>query len=382
MNFELTKEQRDIQRAAREFVQAEYDKDAVLELERQHKFPWELFKKAAGLGFVGVDVPEEYEGQGYGLLEKVLVDEEFCRQFAGIGESVVTSEVFSKLLLANGTEEQKKKYLPPIMRGEAIMSGAYTEPEGGSDITFLRTGAIKDGSDYIISGNKIFTTYASIARWAIVLCQTNPEAKPTYRGQSIILVELDKKGIDISDFEKMGWHSAPTCNLILSDVRVPQENLIGEENRGFYHAIQHLNYFRVVMAGVGLGVAQGAFDRALEYAKIREAFGQKIGQFQAIQHRLAEMAVKIETARLLTYKSAWEFDQGRTEPKICSMAKLYTCSVAIEVADAAISIFGGHGYMLENEVERFYRDARCYPIVEGTPDLHKNLIGRALLGFK
>ncbi len=382
MDFELTKEQKDIQRAAREFCEAEYDKDMVLDMEREHKFPWELLRKAAGLGFVGVAVPEEYGGQGYGLLEELLVTEEFCRQFGGIGECVVSPETLAKLLLFNGTEEQKKKCLPSIMRGEALISVAFTEPEGGSDIIFLRTAAVKEGSDYIINGNKIFNTYASIAKWDIVLCQTDPEAKPTYRGQTLLLVELDREGIEISDFEKMGWHAAPTCSLFLSNVRVPQENLIGEENRGFYHTVEFLNSFRVFMAGVGMGVAQGAFDRALEYAKTREAFGRKIGEFQAIQHRLADMHLKIEMARLLAYKAAWEIDQGRTDPKLCSMAKLYGCGIATEVADAAISIFGGHGYMLENEVERFYRDARCYPIVEGTPDLHKNLIGRALLGLK
>ncbi len=193
---------------------------------------------------------------------------------------------------------------------------------------------------------------------------------------------MDREGIDLSEFDKMGWHSAPTCNFILSNVRVPQENLIGEENRGFYQSLEFLNNFRVEMAGVGVGVAQGAFDRALEYAKIREAFGQKISQFQAIQHRVAEMAIKIETARLLAYKAAWEFDRGRIDPRLCSMSKLYAAKVATEVSDAAISIFGGHGYMLENEVERFYRDARNFDIVEGTGDIHRNFIGRSLLGLK
>ena len=382
MDFELTKEQRDIQRAAREFVQAEYDKDAVMQLELEHKFPWELWKKTAKLGFIGVDFPEEYGGQGYGLLEKVLVDEEFCRQFAGIGECLTTPNFGAKMILNRGTEEQKRKYLPPVLNGEAISAGAFTEPDRGSDILLVNTRAVKEGNEYIINGNKIFTTYGTIAKWAIVLCQTDPEAKPTYRGQSIILVEMDREGIDVSEFEKMGWHSAPTCNFILSNVRVPQENLIGEENRGFYHSLEFLNNFRVEMAGVGVGVAQGAFDRALEYARTREAFGQKIGQFQAIQHRVAEMAIKIETARLLAYKAAWEFDRGNVDPKLCSMAKLCAATAATEVSDAAISIFGGHGYMVENEVERFYRDARNFDIVEGTRDIHKNAIGRALLGLK
>lgn len=382
MDFSLTEEQEDIKRAAREFVQGEYNKDVVMQLELGHKFPFELWRKAAKLGFIGIDFPEEYGGQGYGLFEKVLVNEEFCRQFAGIGECVTTSNFGAKMILNHGTEEQKKKYLPPILNGEAITSGAFTEPDRGSDILFVNTRAVKEGNEYVINGNKIFTTYATIAKWALVLCQTDPEAKPTYRGQSVILVEMDREGIDISEFEKMGWRSAPTCNFILDNVRVPQENIIGEENQGFYYSMEFLNNFRVEIAGVGVGVAQGAFDRALEYARTREAFGQKIGQFQAIQHRIAEMAIKIETARLLTYRAAWEYDKGNVDPKLCSMAKLYAATVAIEVSDAAISIFGGHGYMLENEVERFYRDARNFDIVEGTRDIHKNAIGRALLGLK
>ncbi len=381
MDFELTGEQREIQKAAREFAEAELGKDYTLGLEREHKFPWEVWKKACELGFVGLDFPEEYGGQGYGLLEKVLVTEEFCRCGAGAGISVMGSNFGSKIVLRRGSEEQKKKYLIPLCQGEAIFCGAFTEPDRGSDIlACLSTTAVKEAEDYVINGTKTFTSFASIARFAIVLCQTDSEASPPYHGQSTIMVEMNRKGIEVTDLEKMGWKSAPTGLVSFLDVRVPGENLVGEENRGFYQTMEFLNEFRIEIGAQAVGIAQGAFERALDYARTREAFGHKIGAFQAISHKIAEMATKIEAARLLTYRSAWNFDQGKVDPKFSSMAKWYPARVAVEVADEAIEILGGHGYMLENEVERFYRDARMLEIVEGTREIHKNTIARFLLG--
>jgi len=380
MDFELTKEQKEIQRAAREFVEAEFDKELMLELELKHQFPFELWKKACELGFLGVDFPEEYGGQGYGLMELVLVQEEFCRKGASIGLAIAATNMGSRLIFDNGTEKQKREYIPPLFKGQAIIASAVTEPDRGSDITSVNTRAVKDGGDYIINGNKTFITNASIAKWAIVLCQTDTEVRPTYRGLSNIIVELDRKGIEITDFEKMGWKTTPTCNLLFNDVRVPQENLIGEENQGFYQFLRMGDNFRVQAGAVAVGIAQGAFDRALEYAKTREAFGQKIGQFQVIQHKLADMATKIETARLLVYKGACEIDAGRLDPKLSAMAKWYPSRIAVEVADEAVEILGGLGYMVEGEVERFYRDAKACEIADGMREIQKNTIARALLG--
>jgi len=386
MDFELTKEQKDIQKAAREFAEAEFDKDYMLDLELNQKFPWELLEKASELGFISIDFPEEYGGQGYGLQEKALVLEEFCRVGAGIGVSVGTCEFASKIILRSGSEEQKKKYLPLVCSGEGLpVSGAFTEPDRGSDlVTFpLSTTAIKDGTDYIINGTKTLISFADIAKFAIVLCQTDPDAKPPYRGQSTILIEkpAEQKGVSISEFVKMGWKSASATQVSFANVRVPQENLVGEENRGFYNAIDFLDGFRIEIGACSVGTAEGAFERALNYAKTREAFGRKIGAFQAISHKLAEMATKIETARLLVYKAAQQFDKaGKIEPKLSSMAKWYSARISVEVADEAIEILGGHGYMLENEVERFYRDARQFELVEGTREIHKNTIARSLLG--
>lgn len=383
MDFELTKEQKDIQKAAKEFAEAEFDKDYCLELDRSHKFAWEAWKKASELGFVGIDLPEEYGGQGLNLIERSLISEEFCRVGAAAGLHASGPGLGAEILLWGGNEEQKKKYLQPICTGKAILASAFTEPDRGSDLVSspLATTAVKDGDEYIINGTKTFITYGSIAKYTIVLCQTDPEAKPPYTGFSVIIVEMDRPGIDASDFEKMGWHAAPTCEVSLANVRVPSSNLIGEEGKGFNQSIQFLNRFRVVVGAFSVGMAQGAFDRSLQYAKKREAFGKKIGEFQAVSHKLAEMATKIEASRLLVQKASCQFDsKGESDPKLFSMAKWYPARVATEVCDEAIEILGGHGYMVENEVERFYRDARVLEIVEGTREIHKNTIARYLLG--
>ncbi|HEY77530.1 MAG TPA: acyl-CoA/acyl-ACP dehydrogenase [Dehalococcoidia bacterium] len=383
MDFGLSKEQLDIQKAVREFANAEFTKDYILELELGHKFPFELWKKACDLGFIAIDYPEEYGGQGYNLLERVLVTEEFCRQGGGVGNSLMLSNFGCKLILKHGSEEQKRKYLIPACQGEAISWAAFTEPDRGSDlVTFpLSTTSVRtNNGSYLINGTKTFITNATIASFGTVLCQTDFQAKPPYRGQSIMIVERDLDGVEVTEWAKMGMNYSPTTDLSLKNVRVSQENLLGEENRGFYYAMEFLNEVRIEIGAMGVGIAQGAFDRALNYSRARTAFGRKIGEFQAISHKLAEMATKIETARLLAYKAAFEFDNGTAGSKVCSMAKWYSARVAVEVADEAIEILGGHGYMLENEVERFYRDAKSLELVEGTREIHKNIIARNLLG--
>jgi len=383
MDFELTQEQKDIQKAAREFAENEFDKDYSLEIERSRKFPWKAWKKACDLGFVGIDIPEEYGGQGYELLERVIVTEEFCRSGAGVGLHASHPGLGIEIILWSGSEDQKKRYLPPLCRGEALLASAFTEPDRGSDLVSspLSTTAVKDENAYIINGTKTFITLASIAKFIILLCQTDLEANPPYKGQSTIIVETDREGIDVTELEKMGWHAAPTTQVSFTNVKVPDENLIGQENQGFYQSIQFLDRFRAMIGAASVGMAQGAFERALEHAKAREAFGRKIGEFQAISHKLAEMITKIETARLLVYKAGWKLDRkGKVDPMLFSMAKWYPARVAVEVCDEAIEILGGYGYMLENEVERFYRDARALEIVEGTREIHKNTIARFMLG--
>jgi len=381
MDFELTQEQKDIQKAAREFIQGEYDKDKILEWEQTHTFPKEVWKKACKLGFIGIHFPEEFGGQGYGITENILVVEEFCRKDSGVGVAVTLADFSSEVILRFGTQEQKKKYLIPVTRGEFISGGAYTEPDHGSDITSMATMAIKKGDSYVINGTKTFITNGTLADFFIVLCQTDPHAKPPYRGQCTIIVEKGAKGMEATEITpKMGIRMTSTAELAFSDVRVPLTNLLGEENKGFYHVLEFFDESRVEIAAQALGIGQGAFDRALDYAKQREQFGKKLVEFQITQHKLADMATKLETARLLTYKAAWNYDQGRIDPKLTSMAKMFAGKVAVEVADEAIQIFGGYGYITEYEVERFYRDAKITEIYEGTKEIQKNTIASALIG--
>jgi len=381
MDFELTNEQRDVKRAAREFAKGEFDRERALELERNHAFPESIWKKACELGFIGLHFPEAYGGQGLGILENALVVEELCCQDSGIGIALSLADFSSEVILRFGNEKQKQKYLPPVTRGEAISAGAYTEPDHGSDITRLSTTAVRKKGEFVINGTKTFITNGTLANHFVVLCQTNSEADPPYRGMCTILVERETPGFEAAELgDKMGIRMTSTAELSFSDVHVPQENLIGEENRGFYQVLEFFDESRIEIAAQALGIAQGAFERALAYAKERRQFGQRIADFQVTQHKLADMFTKLETARLLTYKAAWNFDIGRIDPVLTSMAKMHAGRVSVEVADEAIQIFGGYGYITEYEVERFYRDAKIMEIYEGTKEIQKNTIASSLIG--
>jgi alkylation response protein AidB-like acyl-CoA dehydrogenase len=381
MDFELTKTQQDIQRAVRDFVKGEFDRELAIELEREHTYPEKIWRKAGDIGLLGVHFPEEYSGQGLGCMEAILIVEEMCRGDSTIGGAVALAPFASELILHYGSQAQKEQYLSPVAEGRMLSAGAFTEPNHGSDITLMDTTAVKDGDDWVINGTKTFITNGGLAGFYSVLCQTDPDASPTYRGQSLILVEADRPGLTTADVgPKMGIRMMATAEVSLKDVRVPNDNLIGQENKGFYHVLNFFDESRIQVAAQALGTAQGAYDRALAYIKKREQFGRKIAQFQINQHKLADMATKIELARLITYKAAWNFDQGHIDPKLTSMAKMYAARTAVEVCDEAIQLLGGYGYMTEYEVERFYRDAKITEIYEGTKEIQKNTIAGAIIG--
>ena len=381
MEFELSKTQKDIQKAVKDFTKGEFDKELALELDKKHEFPRKIWQKAGDLGLIGVHFPEKYSGQGLGSMEDILVIEELCRSDSTIGSAVALSSFASELIMHYGSDEQKEKWLTQVAEAKTLSAGAFTEPDHGSDITFMDTTAVKEGNEWVINGAKTFITNGGLAGFYSVMCQTDTEAKPSYRGISIILVEADREGLTTVDLgDKMGINMMATAEVVLKDVRVPLSNLIGEENKGFYHVLHFFDESRIQVAAQALGTAQGAYDRALDYVKKREQFGKKIAQFQVTQHKLADMATKIELARLMTYKAAWNFDQGRIDPKLTSMAKMVAARAAVEVADEAIQLHGGYGYMKEYEVERFYRDAKITEIYEGTREIQKNTIASAVLG--
>jgi alkylation response protein AidB-like acyl-CoA dehydrogenase len=381
MDFELSKSQKEIQKAAREFAKGEFDRELALELDRKHEFPRKIWQQAGELGFIGAHFPEKYSGQGLGVLENILIAEEFCARDSGIGSAVILASFASECVLRFGSEELKQKFLPLVAEGKMLSSGSFTEPGHGSDITSLDTLAVRRGEEWVINGTKTFITNGGLAGFYCTLCQTDAGSQPPYRGISMILVEADRPGLGTADVgEKMGIHMMATAEVNYKDVRVPASNLIGKEGRGFYQVLEFFDESRILVAAQALGIAQGAFDRALAYVKERQQFGRRIADFQANQHKLADMATKIELARLMTYKAAWNFDQGRIDPRLTSMAKMYAARTAVEVADEAIQLLGGYGYMTEYEVERFYRDAKITEIYEGTKEIQKNTIASAVLG--
>jgi len=380
MDFGLSNRQKQIRLAAREFAEGEFP-GVAREYDRKEEFPRELWKKACELGFTGIFIKKEYGGLGLGFLEFAMVMEEFWRVDPGCGNILLT--VFgSELIQLYGTEEQKKKYLPPLTRGKAIMGTAITEPDAGSDILSVLTRAKREGEDYSISGAKQFITNGSIADYLAVFCLTYPEAKSRLKRFGVMIVETNRPGFGALKITgKMGIRASDTAELRFSDVRVPKENLIGgKEGEGFSQIMQLFNINRVVAASQGVGVAQGALDKAIQYIKKRKQFGQSLAAFQAIQFKIAEMATWVEAARALTYQAGWMIDHGKIDPKLISIAKYIAGEVGVKVTNDALQLHGGYGYIADYDMERFYRDAKIVEIYEGTKEIEKNTIARELLG--
>jgi acyl-CoA dehydrogenase len=379
MDFDLTKDQQDIKKAAREFAEGEFPEIAQ-ECDQQEKYPRDLVTKAAELGFVGINFPEEYGGSGYGYLEKCLITEEFWRVDPGLGSVVIAAPFGADMLLLYGTEEQKKKYIIPLTKGETIMGSAITEPNAGSDVAAVATVAKKDGGDYLINGNKMFITNGTVADYFGVICLTNPDNPSRHRRHSVILVERDRKGFESTKLHhKLGIRASDTAELYFKDVRVPKENLIGEEGMGFYQFMEFFNRTRISVAAEGVGIAQGAMEKAISHAKTREQFGNTLTSFQTTQFKIAEMATRIQAARNLVFEAAFRLDSGKPDHKLTAMAKLFAGETGVRVAEEAVQIHGGYGYMGDYDVERFYRDAKIIDIYEGTKEIEKVIIARSLL---
>lgn len=380
MDFELTNEQKDIKKAAREFAEGMFPEVAE-ECDLNETFPRTLWKKACDLGFIGVFIDEAYGGPGLGLLENVLIMEEFCRVDAGCGGVLLTT-LGSEFILLYGREEQKRKYLPGLTKGEAIMGMAITEPDAGSDVASVNTRARRMNDHYVINGNKMFITNGSIADFVVVLCLTNEDEKVKSKRHSAILIESNRKGFEANQLKrKLGMRASDTAEIHFSEVEVPLENLVGDvEGEGFYQLMAVFNRTRVTVAIINVGLAQGGLEKAISYAKQRKQFGIPIGSFQGIQFKLAEMASWIEAARTLCYKAAWMADHGKIDPKLISMAKWFAGEVGVKVIDEVVQIHGGYGYLGEYGIERLYRDAKLAEIVEGTKEIEKLIIARELLG--
>lgn len=379
MDFRLNKEQKDIQKAAREFAQGEFDPDVVLELEKEGQYPFEIWKKASELGFIGMHIPEEYGGQELSMLDNVLVVEEFCRQNSGIGMALVLSVFGSEMILRFGSDDQRGKYLPSIAKGKSTSSLAYLEKDQGKAFTSFMTIATKKNHGYLINGNKSFVVNGPLPGPMIVLCQLADNGRP---GEQVALIlDKDIEGLVATEMGgRVGMRMLPMADLTISDLKVPHESLIGEEGQGQSQLMHFLNEMNIEAAAMATGIAQGAFDLGLTYAKQREQFGRKIGSFEAIRDRLADMATQIEVARLLTYRAAWHFDNNDPNPKINYMAKMVSAESALEVARDSLHIFGGYGYVVENRIEQFYRDASMVDIIGMPGEIDKSLIADQIIG--
>ncbi|WP_247009506.1 acyl-CoA dehydrogenase family protein [Halorientalis litorea] len=380
MDFSMPDEVEQIRKEVRRFGENEITPVAT-EYDREEKYPHEVVDKAAEMGLLGPQIPVEYGGAGYSVLETVAVAEELFAIDPGIGFCIAASSFGTEAIMEFGTEDQKEEFLAPVARGEKVSGAAISEPDTGSDVSSISTQAEKDGDEYVINGNKMWISNGTVGDFFVVLCQTDPEAEGRYNGFSQIIVESDRDGFQADKITgKLGIRASDTAELIFDDVRVPEENLVGNPGMGFLQQMQFFDATRVGVAAQGVGIAKGAADAALEYAQEREQFGQPISEFQAIQHKLAEMYTDIEAARNLTYKGAWSVDEGEQITKLASMAKEYASRVAVDVTQEAVQIHGGAGYVDDFPVERFYRDAKITQIYEGTTEIQKNIIARELLG--
>ncbi|MFC6732920.1 MULTISPECIES: acyl-CoA dehydrogenase family protein [unclassified Haladaptatus] len=381
MEFGLTDEQRQIREEISRFAENEI-KPVATEYDVEEKYPHDIIDKAADMGLLGANIPIEYGGAGYSTLELAIIIEELFAADPGIGLCLTSTGFGGEAIMEFGTDEQKEEYLPGIASGDSIMGAAISEPDTGSDVSSVSTKAEKDGDEWVVNGNKMWITNGSVGDFFVVLCQTDPDADGRYNGFSQIIVESDRDGFEADKITgKLGIRASDTAELIFDNVRVPEENLIGTRGMGFLQQMQFFDETRTGVAAQGVGIARGASERALDYAKEREQFGRPIGDFQAIQHKLADMYTRTEAARNLTYKSAWSVDnEDGLLTKLASMAKEFSSRVAVDVADEAVQIHGGAGYVNDFDVERFYRDAKITQIYEGTTEIQKNIIARELLG--
>lgn len=378
MNFELSEEQRMIRDMVKDFAENEIAPKAE-QNDRTGKFPLDTFKKMGELGILGIPFPERYGGAGGDTISYAIAVEEIGRACGSTGLSYAAAvSLGASPIYYFGTEEQKEKYLVPLASGKELGAFGLTEPNAGSDAGGTQTKAVLDGDQYIINGSKCFITNASYANTVIITATTDKQ-KQGKKIVSAFIVPTDTPGFRVSkEYDKLGLRGSNTAELILEDVRIPKENLLGDSEKGFSQFLYTLDGGRISIGALSVGIAQAAFDAAIQYAKERVQFGQTISRFQSIQFKLAEMATRIELARNQVLKAAWLKDQQRPFTKEAAMGKFYASEICMEVCDEAIQIHGGYGYIKDYPVERFLRDAKLMEIGEGTSEIQKLVIARQL----
>jgi glutaryl-CoA dehydrogenase (non-decarboxylating) len=381
MDFELTKEHKAIRDAAREFAQKQIAPVAH-EYDQTHHFPRDLISKMGELGFFGCLIPEEYGGTEYGFMGMALITEEISKVSSSLRGAInmqCTGTAYN--IMKNGTEEQKQKYIPPLVAGEKLGCFAITEPNAGSDALSMETYATHEKGEFVLNGTKTWISYATVADIAILYAYTDREKRA--KGLSAFIVELKSPGISTSLIEKLGTHSFPTGEISLSNVRVPEKNILGKPGDGAAILFGSLPDTRIGCAAGALGLAEACLEESIKYCKARKQFGQSIGSFQMNQALIADVAMNIEAARFLLYRAAWQKDTGvKNNVLETSYAKMFAANVAMQAATAAMDIHGAYGYSAEYNVARYFRDARMYQIVEGTANIHRMIIGQDRLGIR
>ena len=368
-----------VRKLAREFAETELTKEILDKVEEEEVFPEEILDKMAKAGFFGIKVPKQYGGQGGDARSYVIVMEEIAR-VSGVASIYVSSpnSLSGGPFLLSGNAEQKEKYLRPVVTGEKKVCFALTEPGAGSDAGGMQTTAVKDGDYYVLNGRKTFITMAPLADWAVVYAKTDMSMGT--KGISAFIVDMKQEGVSCGKPEKkMGVVGCATSDIILENVRVHKDNLLGQEGKGFINAMKTLDTGRMGVAAQSIGVAQGCLDEAIKYAKERKQFGRPIAKVQAIAFMLAEMATKLEAAKNLVYKTAWLIDNGQDASMAASMAKFYASEVCNEIAAKTVQIHGGYGFIKDYKIERMFRDCRVFTIYEGTSQVQQMVISGKLL---
>jgi butyryl-CoA dehydrogenase len=376
--MKLSQEHEKFRLKIREFADAEIEPKASL-IDETGEFPFDTMKKLGEMGILGMVVPKEYGGSGYDTISYSIAVEEISRVCGSTGITVAAHNSLGLYpIYLFGNQEQKRKFIPPLASGEKLGSFGLTEPDAGSDAAGTKTTAVLDGDSYMVNGSKCFITNASVGETFVFTAMT--DKTKGYKGISSFILEKGMKGFSIGKKEnKMGLRGSDTATLNFEDLRIPKENLLGKEGEGFKQFMITLDGGRISIGAMALGIAQGAFDKALKYAKEREQFGQPIANFQAIQWKLADMATQIEAARHMIYHASWLKDKGERFIKESAMAKLYASEVGRFVTYQAIQIFGGYGYLSEFSVERYFRDVKLCEIGEGTSEIQRIVIARELL---
>lgn len=380
MDFRHSDEQQLFRRTVRDFVDAEI-RPVAREWERAGRYPTEIVDIMKQMGFFGLTVPEEYGGMEADIVSMAIVFEEISRAWMGIAGILGSHSLSCAMIATHGTSEQKQRYLPDLATGQRRTGIGLTEPDAGTDLQGIKTRAVRDGDEYVVRGTKIWITNARHADPLPVLVKTDPGASPAHRGMSVLLIEQDSDGFEVSrDMGKIGYKGTESCEVQLNDVRVPAENLLGgEEGRGMQQVLRALELGRINIAARAVGVAQESYDQALAYARERRAFGKAIASFQAIQLKLADMATDLQAARLLTYWAASKADEGERVDMEAGMAKYFASEVALRNSLEAMRIHGGMGYSTELDIERLYRDAPLMAIGEGTNDIQRIVIAKGLV---